>query len=84
MRGNVTYMLAALASGYHGPQELTFARAFTSWRIDPWSLAAIVLAGALYLVGVRRIRRSGELTTQLRWLSLDGKEMLRKSQGDLQ
>jgi cytochrome c oxidase assembly factor CtaG len=60
VRGNVTYMLAALASGYHGPAELTFARAFTSWQIDPWSLAAIVVAGALYLVGVRRIRRGGE------------------------
>ena len=53
-------MLAAAASGYHGPPELTFSRAFSSWQLDPWSLAAIVLAAALYLAGVRRARRAGE------------------------
>ena len=52
-------MLAALASGYHGPPALTFPRAFTSWTVDPWSLAAIVVAAGLYLAGVRRVRRSG-------------------------
>jgi cytochrome c oxidase assembly factor CtaG len=52
-------MLAALASGYHGPPELTFARAFSSWRLDPWTLAAVVLLGAAYLVGARRTRLSG-------------------------
>jgi cytochrome c oxidase assembly factor CtaG len=53
-------MLAALASGYHGPPELTFARAFSSWQLDPWSLAAIVALGVLYLAGVIRLRRRGE------------------------
>lgn len=53
-------MLAAIASGYHGPPQLTFARAFTSWTIDPWSLAAVIVLGAAYLVGVHRIRRQGE------------------------
>ena len=52
-------MLAALASGYHGPPELTFARAFTSWQLDPWTLTAVVLLGAAYLVAARRVRRSG-------------------------
>ena len=52
-------MLAALASGYHGPPELTFARAFTSWRLDPWTLAAVLVFGAAYLAGARRVRRSG-------------------------
>jgi cytochrome c oxidase assembly factor CtaG len=55
----VTDMLAALASGYHGPPQLTFARAASSWMLDPWSLTVIIVAGALYLVGVRRIRRTG-------------------------
>jgi cytochrome c oxidase assembly factor CtaG len=53
-------MLAALASGYHGPPELTLGRAFTSWTFDPWSAAGIVILGCLYLIGVRRLRRHGE------------------------
>src|SRR5580704_2956664 len=52
-------MLAALATGYHGPPELTFARAFTSWRLDPWTLAAVVLLGAAYLAAARRVREAG-------------------------
>jgi cytochrome c oxidase assembly factor CtaG len=55
----VAGMLAALASSYHGPPELTFARAFTSWRLDPWTLASVVVLGAAYGAGVRRARRRG-------------------------
>ena len=54
-------MLAALATtGYHGPPEMTFASAFSSWTLDPWTLAGIVLLGGGYLAGVRRVRRTGE------------------------
>jgi cytochrome c oxidase assembly factor CtaG len=58
-------MLGALASGYHGagyhgPPNLTVPRAFSSWTLDPWSLAAIILLGGLYLAGVWRMRRTGE------------------------
>ncbi len=53
-------MLAALASGYHGPAELTFGRAVTSWMFDPWSAVGIAILGGLYLLGVRRVRRDGE------------------------
>lgn len=59
-RGSVTYMLSAAAGGYHGPPELTIARALGSWTLDPWALAAVVLLGVLYLAGVRRVRRRGE------------------------
>jgi cytochrome c oxidase assembly factor CtaG len=52
-------MLAALASSYHGPPELTFARAFTSWRLDPWTLAAVVVLGTGYLAAAGRARRRG-------------------------
>ena len=45
----------ALASGYHGPPELTVTRALTEWTLDPWMLALIVLLGVGYLAGVRRI-----------------------------
>jgi len=47
------------ASGYQGPPELTVARAFTSWTLDLPVLAAVLLAGALYLAGVYRVRRTG-------------------------
>jgi cytochrome c oxidase assembly factor CtaG len=52
-------MLDALAGGYHGPPELTFSGAFTSWTLDPWTLAAVVLIGGSYLAGVRQVRRQG-------------------------
>ena len=48
-----------IAGGYQGPPELTVARAFTSWTLDVPVLAAVLLAGALYLAGVRRVRRTG-------------------------
>jgi cytochrome c oxidase assembly factor CtaG len=52
-------VMVAAASGYHGPPELTVTRAFTGWTLDPWALAFVLLAGGLYLAGVRRVRRSG-------------------------
>ncbi len=52
-------MLEALASGYHGPPNLTVARAFTSWTVDGWSLAWIAALAVLYLAGVRVVRRRG-------------------------
>ena len=53
-------MPAALASAYHGPPQLTFARAFTSWTVEPWTLAAVIVLGAAYLTAAHRIRRQGE------------------------
>ena len=38
---------------------LTGSRAFTAWELDPWLLAGICLAAALYLAGVARLRRRG-------------------------
>ena len=52
-------MVAALASGYYGPPQLTISRAFTEWTLDPWALALALLLAGLYLAGVRRVRRSG-------------------------
>jgi cytochrome c oxidase assembly factor CtaG len=49
-----------IVDGYQGPPELTVARVFTSWTLDLPVLAAVLLAAALYLAGVRRIRRGGE------------------------
>jgi cytochrome c oxidase assembly factor CtaG len=44
------------ASGYQGPPELTVARVFTEWTLDPWMLALVLLLGGGYLAGVRRKR----------------------------
>ena len=52
-------MNVALASGYHGPPELTLVRALTQWTLDPWARAFVLLLGGLYLSGARRARRSG-------------------------
>src|ERR1700733_14717146 len=49
-------MSAALASGYHGPPQLTPQRAFTEWTLDPWALAIAALLGGLYLAGGPRRR----------------------------
>jgi cytochrome c oxidase assembly factor CtaG len=51
---------AALGSGYHGPPPLSSVRWLTEWTLDPWALAFLLLAGGLYLAGVRRVRRRGE------------------------
>jgi cytochrome c oxidase assembly factor CtaG len=43
-----------LAAGYHGPPELTVARAFSEWTFDPWVLVLVLLLGGGYLAGARR------------------------------
>jgi cytochrome c oxidase assembly factor CtaG len=60
MRGLASGAALAARAAYHGPPELTVARALTSWMLDPWSLAAIVLLGGLYAGGVAVLHRRGE------------------------
>jgi cytochrome c oxidase assembly factor CtaG len=45
---------------YHGPPELTLARALTEWTLDPWALAIVLVLGGGYLYGMRRVRRAGQ------------------------
>ncbi len=52
-------MVVALASGYHGPPALTPVRALTSWAVDPYALAVLVVMCGLYALGVRRVRQAG-------------------------
>ncbi len=52
--------MAASVSGYQGPPELTAARVLTSWTLDLPVLLAVLLAGFLYLAGLRRLRRAGQ------------------------
>ena len=44
----------AAEGAYHGPPELTVARAFTEWTLDPWMLALVLILGGGYLAAVRR------------------------------
>jgi cytochrome c oxidase assembly factor CtaG len=46
--------------GYHGPPELTVARAFSEWVLDPVAAVVIALALAGYLLAARRVRRAGK------------------------
>src|SRR5690349_24343297 len=39
---------------YQGPPELTVARAFTGWTLDPWMLALVLILGGGYLAALRR------------------------------
>ena len=46
----------AAEGGYQGPPQLTVARAFTEWTLDPWMLALVLILGAGYLAALRRQR----------------------------
>jgi cytochrome c oxidase assembly factor CtaG len=66
-------MALAQGGGYHGPPELTVARAFTEWTLDPWMLALVVVLGGCYLAGARHLRRRGvswPLTRTVNFLGL--------------
>jgi cytochrome c oxidase assembly factor CtaG len=48
-----------LAASYSGPPELQNATYLTEWTLNPWVLTFIVIAGGLYLWGVRRHNARG-------------------------
>jgi cytochrome c oxidase assembly factor CtaG len=52
--GGLAELPRTLASGYQGPPELTVARAFTEWTLDPWMLALVLILGGGYLMALRR------------------------------
>ncbi len=51
--------MAALASGYDGPPELTLTTAVTQWTADLPVIALAVVLGGCYLAAARKARRSG-------------------------
>src|SRR6201981_615552 len=50
----VAGLTRAAEGGYHGPPELTVARAFTEWTLDPWMLALVLILGGGYVAAARR------------------------------
>jgi cytochrome c oxidase assembly factor CtaG len=54
--GGLAVLTRTAASGYQGPPELTVARVFTEWTLDPWMLALVLILGGGYLAAVRRKR----------------------------
>jgi cytochrome c oxidase assembly factor CtaG len=64
----VASLLLAGAAGraYQGPPELTAARVLGEWTVDVPVLVAVLLAGGLYLAGVRRVRGAGQPWPPLR------------------
>lgn len=59
-----------LVHGYTGPPELTPARLLTTWSPEPVLLVGVLLAGALYLTGVRRLRARGDVWSGRRTASV--------------
>lgn len=56
-----TLLLAGVPGhAYQGPPALTAARVFTAWTLDVPVLVVVLLAGGLYLAGMRRVRRAGQ------------------------
>jgi cytochrome c oxidase assembly factor CtaG len=62
----VAAMAGALAAGYHGPPELTLARAFTQWTLDWQMLVLAVALGACYTAGIVLVRRRGKQWPRVR------------------
>jgi cytochrome c oxidase assembly factor CtaG len=52
--GGLAELTRALGGAYHGPPELTVARAFSEWTLDPWMLALVLILGGGYLAAARR------------------------------
>lgn len=48
-----------LAHGDEIPPPLTALRILTTWTADPWVLVPVLLAAAIYLLGVRRLTARG-------------------------
>src|ERR1035438_7602564 len=53
--GDLLALTRTLAAAYHGPPALTLTRAVTEWTFDPAMAALIIVLGAGYLAGARRV-----------------------------
>jgi cytochrome c oxidase assembly factor CtaG len=62
-------LAGAAGHAYQGPPELTAVRVLSEWTLDVPVLVAVLLAGGLYLAGVRRVRRAGQPWPPLRMVA---------------
>ncbi|MFC8304848.1 cytochrome c oxidase assembly protein [Specibacter sp. NPDC057265] len=60
---------AEILTGYPLPPELEFSRWFTEWRMDWLWVAFAVMAAAMYLSGIIKLRRRGDKWSVLRSVS---------------
>jgi cytochrome c oxidase assembly factor CtaG len=61
MRTGTPGAVSLAATGhYSGPPQLQNSRYLTQWTFNPWVFTVVVIAAALYLVGVRRQRLAGK------------------------
>jgi cytochrome c oxidase assembly factor CtaG len=58
--------------GVPGPPPLTLTGAFTQWVADPPVIAVVVVLLAVYLAGVRRVRRRGQAWATGRVVAFSG------------
>ncbi|MDX6432976.1 MAG: hypothetical protein QOE54_5342 [Streptosporangiaceae bacterium] len=47
------------AAAYQGPPELTLARVFTEWTLDPVIVLVVIALGGWYVLAMRRVRATG-------------------------
>ena len=60
---------AQILTGYPLPPELEFSRWFSEWRMDWLWVAFAVMAGAMYILGMIKLRRRGDTWPVLRSIS---------------
>ncbi|HLZ38707.1 MAG TPA: cytochrome c oxidase assembly protein [Mycobacteriales bacterium] len=53
-------LVVPVHDAYGGPPPLTPLRMLTAWEFNPWLIAGIVAAAALYVVALVRLRRRGD------------------------
>lgn len=56
----VAPLLVLAREGSEVPSRLTVTRGFTAWEFDPYLAVVVLVAAALYLYGVRRLRARGD------------------------
>lgn len=68
----MTSQFVIASNGFEVPPPLTVTRGFTAWQFDPYLAVAVLVAAALYLYGVQRLRARGDGWSSWRTFSFVG------------